>query len=114
MGRRYRDRRPVEAVPAVARARTLPETDGYFGFIFSPAGDLNRDGTKDLLIGQTGAAHLAGKYAFGGAWVYLRAGNVLADFTHIALDAGQGIASPGDVNGDGCPDYSSVRREPRR
>ncbi len=79
---------------------------GFFGFIFSPAGDLYRDGKPDLLVGQTGAAHMAGAYAPGGTWVLdPRTGSVLADFTNIAPDAGQGIASPGDVNGDGVPDY---------
>ncbi len=84
----------------------VPEDSGFFGFISSPAGDLNRDGTPDLLVGQTGAAHIGGAYAYGGAWVFdPRSGNILADFTSLAPDAGQGIASPGDANGDGFPDY---------
>lgn len=84
----------------------MPQDNGFFGFIFSSAGDLYRDGRPDVLIGQTGAAHVAGAYAFGGAWVFdPRSGNVLADFTKIAPDAGQGIGSPGDVNRDGTPDY---------
>lgn len=83
-----------------------PQDSGFFGFIFSPAGDLYRNGRQELLVGQTGAAHVAGAYALGGAWVFdPRTGNVLADFTKIAPDAGQGIGSPGDVNGDGVPDY---------
>jgi hypothetical protein len=84
----------------------MPQDSGFFGFIFSPAGDLYRNGSQDLLVAQTGSAHLTGAYAVGGTWVLdPRNGNVLADFTSIAPDTGQGIASPGDVNGDGIPDY---------
>lgn len=84
----------------------MPQDSGFFGFIFSPAGSLYRDGRPDLLVGQTGAAHVAGAYAQGGAWVFdPRTGNVLADFSRLAPDAGQGVGSPGDVNRDGTPDY---------
>ena len=84
----------------------MPQDNGFFGFISSPAGDLYRDGRQQLLVGQTGAAHVTGSYAFGGAWVFdPRDGHVLADFTSLAPDGGQGIGAPGDVNGDGVPDY---------
>ncbi len=87
-------------------ASPMPQDHGFFGFIFSSAGDLFHDGTQQLLVGQTGAAHVAGSYALGGAWVFdPRTGVVLADFTRIAPDAGQGIGSPGDANGDHIPDY---------
>jgi hypothetical protein len=92
--------------PLTTLTSPAPQDHGFFGFISSPAGDLNGDGTPDLLVGQTGAAHVGGAYAYGGAWVFdLRDASVLADFTSIAPDAGQGVASPGDVNGDGFPDY---------
>ena len=84
----------------------MPQDNGFFGFISSPAGDLYRDGRQQLLVGQTGAAHVVGDYAQGGAWVFdPRTGSVLADFTSLAPDGGQGVGSPGDVNGDGIPDY---------
>ena len=82
----------------------LPQTNGFFGYYFSQAADLNGDGTPDLLIGQTGTPD---QKALGGAWVFDgRTGGVLAGFARPQdQNAGQSVAFAGDINGDGRPDY---------
>lgn len=83
-----------------------PIDASFFGYIYSPGGDPDGDKIPDILVGQTGSAHIQGAYALGGAWVFDgHTGKILADFRSIAPDAGEGVASPGDVNGDCIPDY---------
>jgi hypothetical protein len=75
-----------------------------FGFAFANAGDLNGDGIQDMLIGQFSSGNASGYTA--GAWVLDGAtSGVLAGFPGTPFGPGDTLAAPGDVNGDGCPDF---------
>jgi hypothetical protein len=89
----------------------IPQVGGQFGTADAPAGDLNKDGFPDLIVGQTphhnpAAANTVSKVTvFGGPGF----ANALMTFQDPQAqpnsDFGNSIASPGDVNGDGYPDY---------
>jgi len=80
------------------------ELDDGFGVAVACAGDVNKDGYSDLVVG---APH--SHYDDGKVYVYL--GGSPMDTLPDAIMAGSGIgqfgaavASAGDVNGDGCED----------
>jgi FG-GAP repeat len=107
-GRAYlfsgRDGSPIRALDD-----PTPDTAGMFGFAFAPAGDANRDGKPDLLAGQAPFADPTAPDV-GGAYVFdPRTGGVLLAFENPTgqhgSDLGASVASPGDLNGDGRPDY---------
>jgi hypothetical protein len=75
-----------------------------FGWALANAGDPDGDGGQDLLVGQFSSADPGGYSA--GAWVLDGAtGNVLTSFPGSPFGPGDTLAAPGDVSGDGCPDY---------
>lgn len=85
-------------------ANPLPEAGGRFGWAFANAGDLTADGVPDLLVGQLSSGDPNGPDA--GAWVFDgMTGRVLIRFPGGPLGPGDTVAAPGDVNGDGCPDF---------
>jgi hypothetical protein len=80
------------------------QTNAGFGFAFANAGDLNGNGTQDMLVGQFSSGNATGYTS--GAWVLDgKTGGVLAGFPGTPFGPGDTLASPGDVNGDGCPDF---------
>ena len=84
-----------------------PEAFGAFGYSMT-ATDYNRDGKRDVFIGS-----FSGSYVFDGP-----TGDLLKSFDVPAADRegqppgnvnfGYSIAAPGDLNGDGEPDYVSA------
>lgn len=93
-----------------------PEPGGQFGYSLAKT-DYDKDGDPDLYIGSSphhepGSAQLGGTYVFGG-----RTGSLMRIFDLPPGDVqvgtvdnngpqlGRGIAAPGDLNGDGEPDY---------
>jgi hypothetical protein len=88
-----------------------PQVGGQFGTSDAPAGDLNKDGALDLIVGQTPHHNAGAVNDVSHATVFAGPGltNVLMifsdPFTQPNSDFGNSIASPGDVNGDGYPDY---------
>ncbi|MGX5853395.1 FG-GAP-like repeat-containing protein [Dyadobacter jiangsuensis] len=80
----------------------------YFAYV-SSAGDMNGDGYSDLLIG--GSAYANGQNKEGIYNVYLGSAAGIANVYDIKIEAnqdsaylGSGVASAGDINGDGYGD----------
>lgn len=92
-----------------AYIRTLhdsqPTMARQFGASNARAGDIDGDGLQDILVSSRGAAN--GKVTALGGPNLTTILKVFADPNPIQGQAlfGTGIASPGDVNGDGRPDY---------
>ncbi len=103
-----------------ALVRTLddpaPTEGGQFGWSVAVT-DYNKDGVPDQYVGQS-PHHVAGAEDNGGTYVLDgRDGALLKAFELPAVDALQGsttpagprlgwtVAAPGDLNGDGEPDY---------
>lgn len=88
-----------------------PQVGGQFGTSDAPAGDVDKDGFPDLIVGQTPHHNPAAANTVSKAPVFAGPGltNVLMTFPDPQAqpnsDFGNSIASPGDVNGDGYPDY---------
>lgn len=99
---------PVFLEPDVNVLYTLtPEAPGGgFGFVAAAIGDIDGDDITDLIIGAPQDATAA---PFGGrAFVYSGAtGSLLHTVSGGLLDfLGTAVAGPGDVDGDGVPDYA--------
>ncbi len=78
-----------------------------FGYSAASAGDVNGDGTADIIVGANGADP-GGKNAAGSAYIYSGSnGALLYDFDGGAANDNFGISvsSAGDVNGDGNSDF---------
>ncbi len=79
-----------------------------FGESVENAGDYNGDGVNDLLIAAPSSDY-AGISNCGVVYVYSGAGGSLLltlPGSEVNENFGRAIASPGDVNGDGTPDYA--------
>ena len=77
--------------------------DSRFGSAMSRAGDVNRDGIQDYLVG---ARHHRAK--FGGVWVYSGADNTLLyrfEGQNIGDSLGNAVGAAGDVDQDGYDDF---------
>jgi len=85
------------------------QTGSYFGFSVASAGDVNRDGYSDVIVGAYGFDN--GQTDEGRAYVYLGSASGLASTptwtteSNVASEQyGLSVASAGDVNGDGYAD----------
>jgi Ca2+-binding RTX toxin-like protein len=80
-----------------------PQADADFGHAVAGAGDVNGDGSPDLLVGAPGQDVEQGQaFVFSGA-----DGSLLLTLDNPTLDGfqfGIAVAGAGDVNGDGSPD----------
>lgn len=115
--REFRDA-GVARVVSLATGKTLWTWRGadpydYFGESVAGIGDVNGDGTPDLLVGATGVER-AGPHA-GAAYVYSgRDGSELHAIDGPAAESSFGTQVCGidDVSGDGVPDFVvSARKE---
>lgn len=75
-----------------------------FGTCCAAAGDLNGDGYSDVLVGSPYATYSGG---VGGVRVYSGFDGLLLTFITgtATINIGYGVASTGDINGDGVPDF---------
>ncbi|CAA9510278.1 MAG: hypothetical protein AVDCRST_MAG67-2675 [uncultured Solirubrobacteraceae bacterium] len=92
-----------------------PEVGGQFGWSLART-NYNGDATPDLYIGQS-PHHVQGGTESGGTYVFdgrngsvlklleLPAGDVQPPTADVGPSLGWGLAAPGDLNGDGEPDY---------
>ncbi|MEL6614743.1 MAG: FG-GAP-like repeat-containing protein [Bacteroidota bacterium] len=83
------------------------EAGGFFGASVAHAGDMDGDGTADVIV--SGYLTVAGDDNAGQAFVFSGAtGDVLLTLTSPASQAngffGFNVAGPGDLDGDGTPD----------
>ena len=90
--------------------------DASFGQSVATAGDLNRDGYADIIVGAT--RYTAGEFWEGAAFVWLGSaagvnggvdGTPSNEHRHLQIDAasarfGWSVSTAGDVNGDGYAD----------
>ncbi len=90
----------------------MPVSGGQFASSDAPAGDLDNDGRPDVLVGATPHHAVGGDNANTGSAVVLGGRDlkqVLVRFKNPRNQQnaifGNSVASPGDVNGDGHPDY---------
>ncbi len=108
-GRAYLVRGPLHGRECLsdADARFVAEgADDFLGYTLAGVGDVDMDGTADILIGSPGDASTA-------AWLVLGpvSGDVhVEDADGLFIEpewkdyAGMGLAGPGDMNGDGWRD----------
>ncbi len=90
----------------------MPEGSRQFGASNAPAGDIDLDGRPDQLISGRGSSTLRGRVTVLGGPGLSTVLKVFQDPGDAQLGAlfGTGLAGPGDVNGDGRPDfYMSAR-----
>jgi len=80
-----------------------PVSYAAFGFAVAAAGDVNKDGTPDLLVGAFGQEGSGKAFLFSG-----KDGKLLRSFQAPQRQIGGGfgwsVASLGDLNADGIPD----------
>ncbi len=68
------------------------------GRAVAPAGDVDRDGFDDVIVGAVGEE--------GGAWIFSgRNGSILHSVTESAAAFGYAVAGAGDIDGDGFPEW---------
>ncbi|MFZ1459926.1 MAG: FG-GAP-like repeat-containing protein, partial [Ignavibacteria bacterium] len=77
----------------------------YFGVSVSSAGDVNRDGYNDVIIGALGYNNRTGRaYIFYGEIIMDNIPDVILTGESINSEFGASVSSAGDVNGDGFDD----------
>lgn len=92
-----------------AVAKTLFSGNQGFGVSVSDAGDINRDGYDDVVVGAPNYSSVGASQA-GAVFIYLGSGNGISGaFTYVTsgqADAhmGNSLDNAGDVNGDGFTD----------
>lgn len=77
------------------------ETDARFGFAVANAGDLNRDGVSDILVGAPGRSEV---FAFSGGTGQLLF-SILSPLPERIPSFGYALAGGKDLDGDGIPDF---------
>ena len=82
----------------------IPQPLAAFGFAVASAGDVNKDGTADFLIGAFGQDGSGKAFVFSG-----KDGKLLyavqAPQRQLGAGFGWAVASLGDLNSDGIPDF---------
>jgi hypothetical protein len=102
---------PIHSLVLAALVLQDPASKNHFGLRLASAGDLDGDGTPDVLIADTSRhedAHVPGR-----VWVYSPKEDRMLDVLDGACDEhnkhprfGSALAFLGDVDGDGVPDFA--------
>lgn len=82
-----------------------PTSTSYFGFPVSDAGDVNKDGYSDVVVGAHGYASFTGRafVFYGGSSMNSASDFVMTGETSPSYFA-YSVSSAGDINGDGYSD----------
>lgn len=80
-----------------------PTQWGYAGYSVAGVGDVNGDGYADVLVG---APSISGNSGFTVGHAYLLTGGNPGVALSATFDQGGPVASLGDINGDGFPDFA--------
>jgi hypothetical protein len=103
----------IASTPAWTAKGTIcdPSQASFFGHAVASAGDVNKDGYADVIVGAPGCARTPALYAEGAVFVYLGGPGGLATTPHwyavgnvANSQFGWSVASAGDVNKDGASD----------
>ncbi len=89
------------------------DPDSAFGFVASPAGDVDQDGALDFMVGDFHADSIGGTEWVGMVFVYSgRTGSLLRTYTGAEEydELGEECINPGDVNLDGIDDHLLLSR----
>ena len=102
----------VNGIGAAAAIRLESnQVNAQFGCSVSTAGDVNRDGFSDLIVGSRTWESTGAENNEGGAFVYYGSAagitavpNVILQPNHVSDNFGSNVACAGDINNDGYSD----------
>ncbi|MBC8172588.1 MAG: FG-GAP repeat protein [Chitinophagales bacterium] len=96
-------------IPLPDATMEIDQSNAYYGFAISNAGDVNGDGYIDMIVGAKGFSN--GQTSEGRVYVYHRLDTGINTISSVSIESnqayaffGNAVSSAGDVNGDGFDD----------
>jgi hypothetical protein len=95
---------PSGPSPTPSWSRTGPSQSDQFGSSVASAGDVNRDGYSDVIIGASHPGNIGKAYVFLGSPFGLAFSPLWTASGSVGAEFGESVACAGDINGDGYSD----------